>query len=316
MYRIRFHGRGGQGMKTSSRILGTALFLEGFEVQDAPRYGAERRGAPMFAYVRASREAINERGIIKEPGLVIVADDTLIAMAAAGVLQGTTEDTVILIVSATGPELWKERLNFPGRVLTITPPPPEGDLSHELAFTGAAIAGAASRLTGVVTRASLEEAVREELAPLGTKVIEENLEDALSMYNSMAEDAGCVKEGTALAVEGFTPPKWVELPFEGARLSSPAIHAEATSEEVKTGLWRIVRPVIDYELCNRCSWLCSTFCPESAISVNEDGFPEIDYEHCKGCMICMTQCPPHAISAVPERNAREAPKRETKGGDE
>ena len=46
MYRIRLHGRGGQGLKTASRLLGTALFLEGFEVQDAPRYGAERRGAP------------------------------------------------------------------------------------------------------------------------------------------------------------------------------------------------------------------------------------------------------------------------------
>ena len=46
MFRIRFHGRGGQGMKTASRILGTAFFKTGYEVQDAPRYGAERRGAP------------------------------------------------------------------------------------------------------------------------------------------------------------------------------------------------------------------------------------------------------------------------------
>ena len=29
MYRIRFHGRGGQGIKTAGRILGTAFFLEG-----------------------------------------------------------------------------------------------------------------------------------------------------------------------------------------------------------------------------------------------------------------------------------------------
>ena len=46
MYRIRLHGRGGQGIKTAGRILGTAFFLEGFEVQDAPRYGAERRARP------------------------------------------------------------------------------------------------------------------------------------------------------------------------------------------------------------------------------------------------------------------------------
>ncbi len=70
MYRIRFHGRGGQGMKTASRILGSAFFLEDFEVQDAPRYGAERRGAPIFAYVRAARQLINERGIIRQPDLI------------------------------------------------------------------------------------------------------------------------------------------------------------------------------------------------------------------------------------------------------
>lgn len=64
MFRIRFHGRGGQGMKTASRNLGTAFFMAGYEVQDAPRYGAERRGAPIFAYVRADRSQINERGMV------------------------------------------------------------------------------------------------------------------------------------------------------------------------------------------------------------------------------------------------------------
>ncbi|MEO2168127.1 MAG: 2-oxoacid:acceptor oxidoreductase family protein [bacterium] len=49
-------------------------FLEGFEVQDAPLYGAERRGAPVFAYVRADRAPINERGVIRRPDLVVVAD--------------------------------------------------------------------------------------------------------------------------------------------------------------------------------------------------------------------------------------------------
>ena len=90
MYRLRFHGRGGKGMKTASRILGTAFFLAGFEVQDAPRYGAERRGAPIFAYVRANRRAINERGIIRRPDLVIVADETLMLIPGAGVLEGIT----------------------------------------------------------------------------------------------------------------------------------------------------------------------------------------------------------------------------------
>ena len=51
-----------------------------------------------------------------------------------------------------------------------------------------------------------------------------------------------------------------------------------------------------------CWWVCSTFCPDSAIAVSE-GKPVIDYDHCKGCMICVAQCPPHAIAAVPEAGA-------------
>src|SRR3990167_7740258 len=100
MFRIRFHGRGGQGMKTASQILGSAFFVEGYEVQDAPRYGAERRGAPIFAFVRAARAPIQERGIITRPDLVIVADETLVPVAAAAVMQGVTARTVLLIHSA------------------------------------------------------------------------------------------------------------------------------------------------------------------------------------------------------------------------
>ncbi len=95
MYRIRFHGRGGQGVKTASRILGSAFFAEGFEVQDAPRYGAERRGAPIFAYVRADRRPIHERGVIRDPDLVVVTDDSLFSVPAAGVLLGVDRKTVV-----------------------------------------------------------------------------------------------------------------------------------------------------------------------------------------------------------------------------
>ncbi|MBI3373981.1 MAG: 2-oxoacid:acceptor oxidoreductase family protein [Betaproteobacteria bacterium] len=82
MFRIRLHGRGGQGIKTAGRVLGSAFFREGFEVQDAPRYGAERRGAPIFSYVRADRSPIDERGVISRPDLVLVADESLVQVPA------------------------------------------------------------------------------------------------------------------------------------------------------------------------------------------------------------------------------------------
>jgi uncharacterized protein (DUF2267 family) len=78
MIRVRFHGRGGQGMKTASRIVGTAAFLDGWLSQDSPVYGAERRGAPTAAFVRIAHAPIRERGVIATPDLVVVADDTLL----------------------------------------------------------------------------------------------------------------------------------------------------------------------------------------------------------------------------------------------
>jgi pyruvate ferredoxin oxidoreductase gamma subunit len=301
MYRIRFHGRGGQGVKTAGRILGSAFFLEGYEVQDAPRYGAERRGAPLFAYVRAARQPIFERGIIRQPDLVVVADDSLVAVPAAGVLQGMDARTVLLVNSVDAPEIWRRRLNLAGTVLTLQ----AEALEDGLRGAGAACAGAAARLVGAVSRRALEQAVRQELAPLGSEIVARNLANALAAYDLMAPHAGCVQEGTAAAVAGYTAPDWVTLPLDEADAAAAAIHAAATSVEVRTGLWRTLRPVIDYERCNRCWWVCSEFCPDSAIRVNAEGYPEIDYDHCKGCLVCAAQCPPHAIRAIPEQQAQE-----------
>lgn len=298
-------------MKTASRILGTALFHEGFEVQDAPRYGAERRGAPIFAYVRAARQPVYERGIISRPDLVLVADDSLVPIPAAGVLQGVTERTVLLINSHEDQATWQQRLNTPAHIL-ILPITEEVVDRAELRYIGAICAGAAACLVGI-SRQALEQAINDELAQLGQAVVDRNLQKALEAFDAMTEHAGCVQEGGVIAAQEYAGPDWVDLPFEAARISAPAIHAGATSVEVRTGLWRTMRPVIDYERCNRCWWVCGGFCPDGAISLNAEGYPDIDYDHCKGCLICVAQCPPHAIEAIAEHAAQQA--EETEGGE-
>lgn len=301
MYRIRFHGRGGQGIKTASRILGTAFFRAGFEVQDAPRYGAERQGAPIFAYVRAAREPIRERGIITRPDLVVVGDDSLVAMPAAGVLAGIGPATAMLIASAEAADEWRRRLSLAGPVFVL--PPPAGEHA-ELRFVGAACAGAAAGLlSNVIDRETFAAALREEVGTLGDEVIARNLDLALSAHDLMSPHAGVVSEGQPAAADAYRIPEWVDLPLDPADAAAPAIHAATTSVEVKTGLWRVLRPVLNVAHCNQCWWVCTQSCPDSAISVDAAGIPVIDYDHCKGCLICVAQCPAHAISAVPEKEA-------------
>jgi len=297
MYRIRFHGRGGQGMKTASRILGRAFFIAGWEVQDAPRYGAERRGAPVFAYVRAGRRPVFERGIIDRPDLIVVADESLMGMAAAGVLAGCGPQTVLLVHGREGGAVWQERLNLSNPVCTLP-------LIAETAklYLGAVCAGGAARLLGVIDPPILDEAVRQEIGPLGEDKVVASLTAARHGYATLAEQGGIVREGEAVSAVAYTVPAWIELSREDVQLAAPAIHAAATSEMVKTGLWRTVCPVIDDERCKRCWWICSTYCPEGAILVDDRRRPRIDYEHCKGCMVCLAQCPTHAIEARPEED--------------
>ena len=67
-----------------------------------------------------------------------------------------------------------------------------------------------------------------------------------------------------------------------------------------TSNWRIVRPVIDHEKCTRC-FTCYIACPDSCWSFNEaEEKMEWNWKFCKGCQICIHECPADALTAVPE----------------
>ncbi|MBN1551444.1 4Fe-4S binding protein [bacterium] len=78
-------------------------------------------------------------------------------------------------------------------------------------------------------------------------------------------------------------------------------------EAGKTGTWRTIRPVLIPEkclvvksgkpTCHKC-WL---YCPEATVSRSIP--PVFDYDYCKGCGICATECPTEAIQMVPEKEA-------------
>ncbi len=185
----------------------------------------------------------------------------------------------------------------------ITLPATEIEELTELRFIGATCAGAAARILGVISRESLVQAIEQELSNISPHSVQTNIEKALVSYNEMAIHEAIVTEGKLIDAKDYTIPDWIDMPFEDASVSAPVIFSGATSVKVRTGLWRTLRPVIDYDKCNSCWWVCSTFCPDSAISIVE-GKPVIDYEYCKGCMICLAQCPPHAISTIAEQVAQ------------
>ncbi|MDD2447565.1 MAG: 2-oxoacid:acceptor oxidoreductase family protein [Tissierellia bacterium] len=115
---IRWHGRGGQGVKTAALLLADVLFYSGKYVQGFPEYGPERMGAPVTAYNRISNDKIRVHSNIYEPGYVAVVDHSLIR--SANVTKGLKKDGAILINTKLDPEEAKSLLkDFEGKVFTI-----------------------------------------------------------------------------------------------------------------------------------------------------------------------------------------------------
>jgi pyruvate ferredoxin oxidoreductase gamma subunit len=151
---------------------------------------------------------------------------------------------------------------------------------------------------GVIGRETFRRALEEELGMLGATAAADSIGQALAAFDAMAPYSGLVTAGLPIEAAGYHPPAWIDLPLDVADVAAPDIHAALTSVLANTGTWRTRTPVIDYGHCNRCSWICGTLCPDGAIAVDPDHVPRIDLDHCKGCLVCVAVCPPHAIHAV------------------
>lgn len=285
-------------MKTASRIVGTASFMEGFFAQDFPVYGAERRGAPIMAFTRLSDNPILERGIITNPDINIIADETLLEDNAANVLQGTWNGTITLVNTHYSASHVKEAYHVGGEVAAVD----ITDIALKIVgkpVLSSVAAASACKLTGIITKNTLEKAVIKELADINLKkeVIKKNVQAALACFDKTpAISSPDLKRSVEENIN-----EMVRLEYEDPCVGSSSIYASGNTVMKKTGNWRLFKPVIDYDTCSRCR-ACFVHCPHSCISLDESGYPQIDYKNCKGCFTCMDECPKNVISR--EREVR------------
>jgi len=91
---------------------------------------------------------------------------------------------------------------------------------------------------------------------------------------------------------------------EQKEFGAPSIKASSSTKKNKISVWRVKKPVINKEKCVKCG-TCYLLCPESAIRIDENGFPIIDYSVCKGCLICANECPVKCIKAIKENKEED-----------
>lgn len=76
MIEMCIHGRGGQGTVIGGALLARALLEEGKYVTYFPEFGAERRGAPVKAFLRIDERKIYLKQQIYAPDIVVLMDST------------------------------------------------------------------------------------------------------------------------------------------------------------------------------------------------------------------------------------------------
>jgi pyruvate ferredoxin oxidoreductase gamma subunit len=115
---IRWHGRGGQGVVTASKLLAETAMSGGRYFQAFPDYGPERMGAPIRAFTRLSSEPITLHSQVEEPDIVVVLDPTL--LATVGVAKGLKSEGILLVNTTRSPAEVREAIGLQGgQVYTV-----------------------------------------------------------------------------------------------------------------------------------------------------------------------------------------------------
>lgn len=123
MIEVRIHGRGGQGNVVAAYLLATAAIDEGHFGQAFPAFGAERRGAPVVAFVRIAERTLRRRNQVLQPDFLIIQDRALLKVP--GVLDGLRPGGGILIntsldAATLGEQLGHEVVTLPATQLAKT----------------------------------------------------------------------------------------------------------------------------------------------------------------------------------------------------
>lgn len=269
-------GRGGEGVVIASQILADTFARAGFSVQSFPEFKAERRGAPISAFLRWDERPIHRRYKLRACDvLAAVSPSPPSPEALAAVRPGG------LVVLNREPRL---ALAGPFGVARV----PASRIAQEHAILSAegrpmgnvALLGALVRLLLPGGLPFLEQAVRARMG-------------AAAEANAVAAREGFARCTRQHALAGDARVEPVRAP----RRRSVPLYPASTTDSLgnRTGAWSLDRPVV-LDPCNACA-VCVLFCPEGAIA-RRDGAIVIDYDHCKGCGICADVCPVRGAIAM------------------
>lgn len=98
MKEIRLHGRGGQGVVKASQIVVKAAVAGNLYGQFIPFFGVERKGSPVFGYLRLSETEIRRKTQVYEPDVLVIMDDSLVELPET---YAGLKDGALIVINST-----------------------------------------------------------------------------------------------------------------------------------------------------------------------------------------------------------------------
>jgi pyruvate ferredoxin oxidoreductase gamma subunit len=269
-----FVGRGGEGVVLASQLLADTFARAGYWAQSFPEFKAERRGAPISAFLRWDESSpIHRRYKVRECDVLAVVSPS---PPSTDVLRTVKPGGLVVLNRETR---FAQRGPFHVARVPASRIARENEVfsSEGRPMGNVALLGACVHLLLPDGLGFLEQAIAARLGAAA----EVNLAAARAGY------ALCTRQRPLAADVALEPAP------NGGRAEprhSPALFPVSTTDSlaIHTGSWSLDRPVLLPE-CTSCA-LCALFCPEGAI-VRTDGVVAIDYLYCKGCGICQVVCP-------------------------
>ena len=74
-------------------------------------------------------------------------------------------------------------------------------------------------------------------------------------------------------------------------------YSPSSSFTASVGDWRIKKPIFNKDYCIDCQF-CWVYCPDVSIISRDKKMIGIDFDHCKGCGICVEVCPTNPKSLL------------------
>jgi 2-oxoacid:acceptor oxidoreductase gamma subunit (pyruvate/2-ketoisovalerate family) len=182
---VTYHGRGGQTAITASQLLAQLTFEKGFKDAIAiPIIGAERRGAPIQAFTKFSRnKPIKTYDSVVNPDYIMVFDTSLLDIPR---VKETIKEGVTLLINSAKPidlSLFPKNLKIyliDATGICIN----RGFMHSSGPILNIPMLGAFGKITGFYDLKIMEKVLKKEF---GENRLEKNMTVAKDAYESVRE---------------------------------------------------------------------------------------------------------------------------------